>query len=89
MGEKLEVFFNEDLNDESNPFLGKSLALGDKYSQYTKTLYDKESLDLVKEAYQEAKSILLNNYDKLLSFSELLINNTIIMSNDINENIFM
>ena len=89
MGEKLEVFFNEDLSDESNPFLGKSLALGDKYSQYTKTLYDKESLDLVKEAYQEAKSILLNNYDKLLSFSELLINNTIIMSNDINENIFM
>jgi cell division protease FtsH len=89
MGDKLEVFFNEDISDETNPFLGRSLALGDKYSQYTKIISDKESLDLVKEAYQEAKSILNQNYDKLLSFSELLMNNTIVMSNDINTNTFI
>jgi cell division protease FtsH len=86
MGNKLEVFFNEDVSDESNPFLGRSLALGDKYSQYTKTISDKESLDLVKEAYQEAKLILSENCDKLIMFSELLKNNTVIMSNDINRN---
>ena len=33
MGNKLEVFFNEDIGDDSNPFLGRSLALGDKYSE--------------------------------------------------------
>jgi hypothetical protein len=32
MGEKMEVFFNEDIGDESNPFVGRSIALGDKYS---------------------------------------------------------
>ena len=83
MGNKLEVFFNEDIGDESNPFLGRSLALGDKYSQYTKFISDKESLDLVKEAYQEAKILLNENYDKLILFSELLMNNTIIMSSDL------
>ena len=84
MGNKLEVFFNEDISDESNPFLGRSLALGDKYSQYTKTISDKESLELVKEAYIKAKLILNQNYDKLILFSELLMNNTIVMSNEIN-----
>ena len=33
MGEELEVFFNEDIGDESNPFLGRSLAFNDKYSE--------------------------------------------------------
>ena len=31
MGDKLEVFFNEDVSDESNPFLGRSLSIGSKY----------------------------------------------------------
>jgi len=84
MGDKLEVFFNEDISDDSNPFLGRSLALGDKYSQYTKTISDKESLDLIKDAYLIAKTILRQNYDKLILFSELLINKTIVLQNDIN-----
>jgi ATP-dependent metalloprotease FtsH len=49
MGDKLEVFFNEDISDNSNPFLGRSLSLGDKYSEYTRFIMDKESLNLVKE----------------------------------------
>jgi len=85
MGEELEVFFNENIGDESSPFLGRSLGMGDKYSQNTKSLMDKESLDLVNNAYRDAKYILNQNYDKLIEFSELLINNTIVMSKDLDE----
>jgi cell division protease FtsH len=83
MGNKLEVFYNDNIGDESNPFLGRSLGVGDKYSQYTKLIMDKETLQLVNEAYKEAKYILNNYYDKLVSFSELLKNNTIVMKQDI------
>jgi len=83
MGEELEVFFNDNIGDETNPFLGRSLGMGDKYSQNTKHLMDKESLDLVKNAYRDAKYILNNNYDKLIELSELLMNNTIVMKKDI------
>ena len=85
MGEELEVFFNENVGDESNPFLGRSLGVGDKYSQNTKNLMDKESLALVNNAYRDAKHILNQNYDKLIEFSELLINNTIVMRKDVND----
>jgi ATP-dependent Zn protease len=83
MGDKLEVFFNEDVGDDSNPFLGRSLALGDKYSENTRLIMDQESLDLVKEAYFTAKNILEANKDKLLEFSELLQNNSVIYSREI------
>ena len=83
MGDKLEVFFNEDIGDDSNPFLGRSLALGDKYSENTRLIMDQESLDLVKEAYFTAKNILEANKDKLLEFSELLQNNSVIYSREI------
>jgi cell division protease FtsH len=83
MGDKLEVFFNDNVGDESNPFLGRSLGIGDKYSQYTKYVMDKESLELVNNAYKQAKNILNQNFDKLIEFSELLVNNTIITKNDL------
>ena len=83
MGDKLEVFFNDNVGDESNPFLGRSLGIGDKYSQYTKYVMDKESLELVNSAYKDAKKILNQNYDKLIEFSELLINNTVVMNSDL------
>jgi cell division protease FtsH len=83
MGNKLEVFYNDNIGDDSNPFLGRSLGVGDKYSQYTKLIMDKETLQLVNEAYKEAKYILNNYYDKLVSFSELLKNNTIVMKQDV------
>jgi len=78
MGDRLEVFYNEDVGDDGNPFLGRSLAMGDKYSDHTRLLMDKESLDLVKEAYATAKEILEENKDKLLEFSERLQKDTII-----------
>jgi cell division protease FtsH len=83
MGDKLEVFYNDNVGDESNPFLGRSLGIGDKYSQYTKYVMDKESLDLVKNAYKDAKFMLNQNFDKLIEFSELLKNNTIVTKNDL------
>ena len=83
MGTKLEVFYNDNIGDDSNPFLGRSLGVGDKYSQYTKLIMDKETLHLVNEAYKEAKYILNNYYDKLVAFSELLKNNTVVMKQDI------
>ena len=87
MGDKLEVFFNDNIGDESNPFLGRSLGIGDKYSQRTKYIMDKESLDLVNNAYEEAKKLLKQNYDKLVQLSELLVNNTIVMKKDV-DNLF-
>ena len=83
MGEELEVFYNEDIGDESNPFLGRSLALGDKYSEYTRFVMDKESLELVKEAYSSAKLILEANKDKLIEFSNMLQNSTVINRKDL------
>jgi cell division protease FtsH len=85
MGDKLEVFYNEDVSDDSNPFLGRSLAMGSKYSQNTKYIMDKESLELVKEAYQEAKEILTSKMESLIHFSELLQNNTILYKKDITD----
>jgi cell division protease FtsH len=77
MGDKLEVFFNENIEDNSNPFLGE------KYSENTKYLVDKETLNLVKDAYNEAKVILTKNKELLIEFSELLQNNTIVSNRDL------
>jgi cell division protease FtsH len=81
MGDKLEVFYNEEINDD--PFnLPNNL---NKYSQNTKNIFDNESLQLVDEAYKMAKSLLKYNYDKLLILSDLLLNNTIVLPTDIDK----
>jgi len=61
MGKELEVFYNENIDSERNPFVGRSFGSGDKYSEKTKELMDKESLELVNSAYQEAKTLLTEN----------------------------
>jgi cell division protease FtsH len=83
MGNKLEVFFNEDIDDGANPFLGRSMAFGEKYSEYTKSVMDKESLELVQKAYKKAVELLTSNYDKMIYFSDLLINNTVVYKENI------
>ena len=65
MGDYLEVFYNENVDSSRNPFLGKSIGLGIKYSDKTKETFDRESLNFVIEAYEEAKSILLKNMDNM------------------------
>ena len=83
MGSQLEVFFNEDVSDDSNPFLGRSLSMGDKYSDHTKFMMDKESLELVQNAYNTALDLLKKNYGSLIYFSDLLMNSTVIYRKDI------
>ena len=81
MGEELEVFYNENVNDDGSPFAGRNLS-PEKYSEYTKEVMDRESLNLVKEAYTTAKYILEVNWDKVLDFSEMLKTNTTIYDKD-------
>ena len=58
MGEYLKVFYNENTESGRNPFLGRSLGMGDKYSEKTKEIMDDESLTLVNDAYKEAYKLL-------------------------------
>ena len=44
---------------------------------------DKESLDLVKEAYSTAKTILNTHKDVLIDFSNQLLNNTVVYKKDV------
>jgi ATP-dependent metalloprotease FtsH len=77
MGEKLEVFFNENINDD-NTFYGNN-----KYSEYTKINMDKESLNLIVEAYNESKQILNEKRDLLMNMTDLLLNQTVLNKKDI------
>ena len=70
MGDKLEVFYNEEI-------------LGREYSEYTKCKIDRESLDLVNEAFRDAKQILNNQKEKMIEFSELLQNKVVLYKKDI------
>lgn len=67
MGENLEVFYKEDI-------------LGMEDSQYMKSIIDKEALQLLNDAYKEAKTILLDNKDKLVEFSKLLQESIVVTS---------
>jgi cell division protease FtsH len=79
MGDELEVFYNENVNDD----LSRSLSIEkEKYSEQTKEVMDRESLNLVKEAYATAKSLLETNWDEVLEFAELLKTNTTVYSKD-------
>ena len=78
MGKDLEAFYNENVESERNPFLGRSLGLGDKYSEKTKEVIDKESIELVNDALDTAKYILSNHREKMdIIIKELLKNNTL------------
>jgi cell division protease FtsH len=78
MGKLLESFYNENIDSERNPFLGRSLGSGDKYSEKTKEIMDTESLELVRNAYDEAKRILSENRESMdIIVDELLEKNTI------------
>jgi ATP-dependent metalloprotease FtsH len=77
MGEKLEVFFNENINDD-NTVYGSN-----KYSEYTKMNMDKESLSLIVEAYNESKQILNDKQELLITMMNMLLNQTVLNKKDI------
>jgi cell division protease FtsH len=84
MGIDLEVFYNENVDSDRNPFLGRSLGIGDKYSEATKKIMDKESLQLVTDAYEMAKEILSTKIQKMNQVIELLIENENIPGSSVN-----
>jgi cell division protease FtsH len=63
MGDQLEAFYNDNLDTDRTPFLGRSLGSSGKYSEKTKEILDKEALELVNTAYNDAKTILMKNKD--------------------------
>ena len=83
MGEELNVFYNENIESAQTPFLGRSLATGDKYSEKTKEILDLESLNLVKEAYSEAQRLLLEYKPALLKISHLLLRDTTVSAENV------
>jgi cell division protease FtsH len=76
MGKKLEAFYNENVEDDRNPFLGRSLALGSKYSERTKDMMDRETLELVTFALNEAKNILMKNRTNVSILVDCLLSKT-------------
>jgi cell division protease FtsH len=88
MGDKLQVFFNENTESGRNPFLGRSLGMGDKYSERTKEMMDKESLQLVNDAYQEAYELLESNKKSVAKLAKLLVDNETV-KNDLIEAMFV
>ena len=83
MGNELEVFYNENAESANTPFLGRSLATGDKYSEKTKEMIDFESLELVNEAYRESQKLLLEYKSELLKISNCLTNMNTISGEDV------
>ena len=76
MGTRLETFYNENIDNDANPFLGRSFGSSEKYSESTKELFDKEALLLIDAAYMEAKQILHQNIDMLHIVIDFLMNDT-------------
>lgn len=75
MGDALEVFYNENLDETGFGRTGL-------YSEYTKLTIDKETLDLVAEAYNESKTILSQKKDLLVDMSEMLLQKTVLNKAD-------
>ena len=62
-------------------------AFNKPYSEKTAELIDKEVKDLVEKAYERAKDVLTENKEKLIELGELLLDNEVIFSEDL-EKIF-
>jgi cell division protease FtsH len=89
MGKNLETFYNDNVDNDRNPFLGRSMAMGDKYSDATKESFDGEVLALVDNAYLEAKKILSENRDVLHILIDQLLKDTYLTGTEFNNMIFM
>lgn len=85
MGDELNVFYNENAESDRNPFLGRTLGMGDKYSDVTKQKFDAEALMLVNEAYSKAVSIIQNNKDKMDLLVRNLLDNVTLTGNDVDK----
>ena len=55
--------------------MGRTLGMGDKYSDKTKQKFDAEALLLVNEAYSKAISIIKDNKSKINILVRMLLDN--------------
>ena len=85
MGSYLEVFYNENIDGQKTPFLGRTLGAGDKYSESIKKLFDVECLELLDNAYIEAKNILSEKSDVMDELVNKLIVKTTLYGNEVLE----
>ncbi len=65
-------------NGGDQPFLGYSLGMGRQYSEETAARIDAEVRTIIEEAYDDTRSLLMNNQDKLMQIAEELMDNEII-----------
>ena len=83
MGDNLKVFYNQNIDSQENPFLGRSLASGELYSDSTKKQMDIESINLVKLAYAQAIKIIEENKDIINKMATELSEKQILLNSDI------
>lgn len=75
MGNVLKTFYNENNDNARNPFLGKTLATNNGvYSESIKQMFDKETRQVVDDAYKEAVQLIHNNQHKINILSNILVN---------------
>jgi cell division protease FtsH len=84
MGNELKVFYNENIDTDSNPFLGRSLGQADKYSEKTKRIFDYEVNELVQDAYHSAIKIININKNTIIDLVEVLRKNISLSGEDVN-----
>ena len=77
MGEELQVFHDENLDNQYRP---------DLYSDFTKSIIDEESLDLVNLAYNEAKKLIKQDKTFVDFAINSLLEKKVLFSNDLNYN---
>jgi cell division protease FtsH len=73
MGNELEVFYNENVDAGRNPFLGKTMGSGSKYSEKTKEKFDKEALEILNEAFKEAIDIITSEKSNIELIKNVLL----------------
>jgi len=82
MGNDLEVFFDETMDADQNPFLGRSIAGGSVYSENTRNVIDQESLALVDAAYVEAINILTEKQFHVSFMVDMLLKKTVLTGDE-------
>ena len=87
MGEQLEVFYNENVDGQRTPFLGRSLGAGDRYSDSTMKIFDNECLRLLDNAYTDAKNILTDKSDVMDELVDKLLEKTTLTGKEIVEKV--
>ena len=73
------------MDSDRNPFLGRSLGMGDKYSDKTKQTFDDESLELINEAYHDAIILIQKNKILFEEFVNILRQNVTLYGDFVNE----